>query len=301
MPRRSLLIFGLLPHDSGKTTVASAICRGLHKAGVMVVPFKPRAGHNLWYQYDAYLRCRSEGRLYCEDITKLRKASCCTLPYELLNPIDALFTPLKAKNLLEEGMGRELYLLEEDIYTHLIVERYTVWDGGMRHIIVLNRGLSTHRLLVDEDYLNALRADAEEVVEIDNMEEWSGIHGRLSKRAISTCLGEVLESCEALIVEGYNDAASPTPEIKYDAIIGVSPGSAIFYDPDDYLEMLSAYRELGREPMELRAENVVPLLKPDGFVDIPPLRRWELMDYDRLAERLSHLIEAVDSYLDLGL
>ena len=301
MPPRRLLIFGLLPQDSGKTTVASAICRGLQKAGVAVAPFKPRAGHNLWYQYDAYLRCRSEGRLYCEDIIKLRDASRCSLPYELLNPIDALFTPLKAENLLQEGMGRELYLLEENIYTHLIVERYTMWNGGMRHIIVLNRGLSSHRLLVDEDYLNSLKADAEEVVEIESVEEWGEIHGRLSKRAISTCMVEASKGCEALIVEGYNDAASPTPEIKYDAIIGVSPGSAAFYDPDDYLEMLSAYRGLGKEPMELKAEDVVPLLKPDGFVDIPPLRRWELMDYDRLAERLSHLIEAVASYLDLDL
>ncbi|KYH36368.1 MAG: hypothetical protein AYL28_006670, partial [Candidatus Bathyarchaeota archaeon B23] len=118
---RAILIFGLLTQDSGKTVVASALCRGLHKRGLRVAPFKPRSGHNLWYQYDAYERCRFEGSLYCEDILKLREASRCGLPPELLNPIDALLAPLDAEGFLEEGRGRELYLLEEDVYSHLLV------------------------------------------------------------------------------------------------------------------------------------------------------------------------------------
>ncbi len=293
---RTLLIFGLLPQDSGKTTVASALCRGLHEIGVKVKPFKPRAGHNLWYQYDVYERCRREGRLYCEDIIKLREASRCPLPYELLNPIDALLSPLMARDFLEEGRGRELYLLEEDTYAHLVAERYTIWDGALRHRIILNRHLS-YRLLIDEDYLDRLRAEAVEVMEVDSLEEWMEKHRSLAPRAISTCMRAVSKNCEVLIIEGYNDAASPTPEAGYDVVIGVSPGLAVFYDTSEYSKILEAYRGLGREPMGLRAGDVIPFLKPEGFVEIPPLRRSELGDYDRLSERLSDLVEAALRYL----
>lgn len=297
---KKLLIFGLLSQDSGKTTIASALCRGLHELGVEVRPFKPRAGHNLWYQYDVYERCRREGRLYCEDIIKLREASRCHLPHELLNPVDALLSPIMARGFLEEGRGRELYLLEEDTYTHLVAERYTTWNGELRHRILINRHPPSHRLLIDEDYLNRLRAEAVEVVEIESLEEWMEQHRRLASRAVSTCMRAVSRECEALIIEGYNDAASPTPEAEYDVVIGVSPGLAVFYDTSEYSKILEAYRGLGREPMELRAGDVIPFLKPEGFFEIPPLRRSELMDYDRLSERLSDLVEAALRHLGLN-
>lgn len=265
-----------------------------------MAPFKPRSGHNLWYQYDAYEKCRSEGRLYCEDIIKLRAASRCSLAHELLNPIDALLAPIEARGFLEEGRGREIYLLEEDTYSHLIVERYTHWDGGLRHRMLINERWSSRRLLMDEGHLQRLLAEAEEVIRVKSIEEWGDTYRRLASPSILTCMGEISRSCELLVVEGYNDAACPI-KVEYQIVIGAAPGVAAFYNPEEYSTVLEVYRSLGREPLELRARDVIPFLKPEGFVEISPLKRAELEDYDRLSEKLSPLVEATLMSVEPGL
>jgi predicted P-loop ATPase/GTPase len=95
-----VFVFGLFSHSPGKTVASSALARGLLNDGFNVGVFKPRSGHSMWHQYEAFLKCRAEGRLFCEDIMKLKEASRCPLPYEVLNPIDALMSPLKVEKFL---------------------------------------------------------------------------------------------------------------------------------------------------------------------------------------------------------
>lgn len=298
---RAILVFGLFAEDSGKTVAASALCRGLKNKGWRVAPFKPRSGHNLWYQYDAYEACKQEGRLYCEDIIKLKEASDCNLPYELLNPVDALLAPIEARGFLKERREREMYILEENSYTHLLVERYTHWDGGLRLRVLVNQRWSANRLLRDEGHLEELIEGAEEVISVTSLDEWSEAYRRMAPRCISSCMDRVSKSCDIMIVEGYNDAACPTSDTQYDAVIGVAPGVAVFYNPQDYFRVLEAYRGLGRDPMELRAREMIPFLKPEGFVNIPPIRREELENYDILSERLSSLVDAAFRNVELDL
>jgi predicted P-loop ATPase/GTPase len=62
----SIFVFGLFSDSAGKTVVSSALARGFANKGLDVTVFKPRSGHSFWYQYDAFLNCKEEGRLFRE-------------------------------------------------------------------------------------------------------------------------------------------------------------------------------------------------------------------------------------------
>lgn len=248
-----IYVFGLFPISPGKTVVSTAICRGLFNRGFKVAPFKPRSGHNLWYQHDAFLRCRNEVRLYCEDIIMLSKASKCPIQNEILNPIDALLAPLDTKTFLEKDYIREMYLKDASTFHHLLVERYTQWNDGPRTMLCVNENNLAADSLVDRSYIRGLRERSDEVHSIADAQSWNSIFRRLGLKCTSTCSKKIEEDHELMVVEGYNDAVCPAPGLRYDVVVGVTPGVAAFYDPDDFHRVIDVKSKTGYDPMGMRA------------------------------------------------
>ena len=287
----SIFIFGLFPEDSGKTIISSALARGLINRGIKTCVFKPRSGHNFWHQYDAYLKCRKKGRLFCEDIIKLRRACKCSLPPEILNPVDALMSPLNTKKFIDEKTINHLYLLDENIFSHLIVERYTICENRAENIFCINAETTrTRSVIIDEEYLHKLESQADEIIYVNSLEEWNSVSQRYSPRAIRSCYKKISEKFEYIIIEGFNDAVCPDETLRYDLTIGVAPGVAIFYDAETFQKALRILGEI-RDPKTLRARDVIKYLKKKEISSIPALPSSHLRNFDTLSRDLNKIVD----------
>lgn len=288
----SVFVFGLLPDSAGKTIVSSALARGLVNQGVHAAVFKPRSGHSLWYQHETFLKCKEEGRLFCEDVVKLREASRCHLPLEVLNPVDALMGPLNFKSFLERNALEYLYLLQPDVFSHLLVERYTLCrERGKENVICINEGaIKPGSTMLDTNYLVKLENDARKVLRIGSLKEWNMVFKRFAYSAMRTAYQEVSSVFDHVVVEGFNDAVCPEPTLHHDMVIGVAPGIAIFYDAEEFCRVLETMSKLGKDPGALRARDIVKFLKETETMTIPPLEQDCLDDYDKLSERLNKLV-----------
>ena len=296
---RSIYIFGLFPISPGKTVVSAALCRGLLSRGFNVAPFKPRSGHNLWYQYPTFQKCKEEDRLFCEDIIRLREASGCQLPYEILNPIDALMAPLDAGDFLKKNDTRGMYLKQAITFDHLIVERYTsLEEGETKSTICINEKNLSGGVLSDIEYISELTETAEKVLRIEDATGWASIYRKLRPVSISTCNRKIVEKHEVTVVEGFNDAVCPAPELRYKAVLGVAPGVVAFYDPDDFERVIKVKSMTGGDPMGLRSKDIIQFIKPEGILSIPPLNSRDLINFDVMSHKLWNVIDAVINRID---
>jgi len=291
----SIFIFGIFQDSSGKTVLASGLARGLLNRGVNVAVFKPRSGHNMWYQYGAFLKCKVEGSLFCEDIVKLKEASKCSLPYEILNPVDALMAPFNAEAFLERGLTGQMYLYEQNAFSHLIVERHTLLrDGEIENVLLVNeRIIDAAVVLLDKDYIGVLTGKASQITPVHNMDEWASISTELGSKAIRSCYAMVKQAYSNLIVEGFNDSVCPEQEVvrDVDVVIGTAPGTAIFYDADEFKRILDALVKLGRNPATLRSEHIIKFARKCKTLKIPPLPPEDLTDYDKLSLKLEGIVD----------
>jgi len=293
-PLQIVFVFGFFPVSPGKTVVSTAICRGLLNKGFKLAPFKPRSGHNLWYQHNAFLKCRKEARLYCEDIIKLKKASRCSLQYEILNPIDALLAPLNARTFLEKENLREMYIIETSTFYHLLVERYTLWkDGMLRTTLCVNEKNLLDHPLIDRDYIRGLKSGSDEVLSILDVNGWNSIFKGMGPDCTSTCSWKIAEEHELMVVEGYNDAVCPAPRLRYDVVVGVAPGVAALYNPSDFHRVIDVKSKTGGDPMGMIAEEIVNYIKPEIIFSIPALHTHDINNFDLLSQRLEDMIDTL--------
>ena len=287
IPMYSIFVFGFLPESSGKTVISSALAKGMVNRGVKTCVFKPRSGHNAWYQYDVFLRCKSEGRLFCEDIIKLREACKCSLPFEVLNPVDALLSPLDAKTFLKRKMINQFYLFESDIFLHLIAERYTICEEYARNILLINiKALKSPFVMKDMEYARKLKENADEVLFLKDSNEWNSIFQKYGPKAIRSCYRKISEKADCVVVEGFNDAVCPDKSLHYDIVIGVAPGVAVFCDAENFHMVIETLEKLGKDPRSLRAEDIVKYLKIIKILRVPPIRSSYLKDYEILSGKL---------------
>jgi len=289
---RSVFVFGFLPESPGKTVISSALARGLKNRGIRTCVFKPRSGHNLWYQHDAFLRCKKEGRLFCEDIIKLRRACGSSLPIEVLNPVDALMSPLDVRGFLERNAVSRLYLLEQDVFSHLVAERYTICKDKVKHILCVNmKALEPRFVMTDLEYIRKLKEHADKILYLNSLDEWSSIFKDYGPKAIRSCYRKISEEADYLIVEGFNDAVCPEKSLRYDLVIGVAPGIAVFYDAEDFHAIIETLQDLGKDPRSLRAENVIKYLQKMKVLPIPALPSSYIKDYDALSKKLNRIVD----------
>ena len=298
----AVFIFGLFPESSGKTVLATALARGLANRGLDVAVFKPRSGHNMWYQYEAFLECKRRRSLFCEDIIKLREASGCPLPYELLNPVDALLAPLNANVFLEQNLTRRMFLFEGDLYRHLIAERYLIFEGEeeKRVLLVNERNINASIVMFDQDYLEELKANTNQVIPVNSLSEWTAIFNELGSKAICSCYQKIKREYSNLIIEGFNDSICPEPKIinEVNVVIGVAPGTAILYDVNEFKRIINAMVKLGKNPRALRAEDIAAFTRKYEILKIPPIPSKHLTDYDNLSRELKEVVDRVKEEIE---
>ncbi len=288
----SVFVFGFLPEASGKTTVCLAVARGLRLRGWRVGVFKPRSGHSYWYHHDIYAVCREEGRLYSWDVLRLSKACGFTsLPLEVLNPVDALFSP--PDRLVLSPQFVELHFANQ--FFELVAERYTVMEDKPKTTLCLNGvNLGSDNLLFkDWDYVEELKRNASKVLVVESLEEWNEVHLRHAPVAIRSCYRTVCSESDVVVVECFNDAVCPDPELSIELAVGVASGVAFIYDGDRLRRSIEVASSI-KDPRSLKARDIVEFLRPEGAARIPAVTSRDVADSDRLASKLDGLVSMVE-------
>ncbi|MHA1606613.1 MAG: hypothetical protein ACTSWP_03580 [Candidatus Freyarchaeota archaeon] len=290
----SVFVFGVLPESSGKTTVCTAIVRGLSLRGWNVGVFKPRSGHSYWYHHDIYAKCSAEGRLYSWDILRLSQAKGGRpLLLEVLNPVDALFSPLDRLSLDESSVEVRL----SNPFFELVVERYTILDGRVKSVLCVN-GVnfeSDSLLFKNWAYVKRLMDNADKVIIAESLEEWNDVYSNYAPTAIRSCYKKVCSEHEVVVVEGFNDAVCPDPALRFNLVLGVAPGAVFCYRGDRFRKAVEVVAGAVRDPRSLEARNVLEFLKPERAVRLPALTSRETSDYELLARKLGEVVEVVES------
>jgi len=285
---KSIFVFGLFEDSPGKTTFSCSLLHKLKNLGIDSVPLKARAGHNYWYQYDMIRPCLKDGRLYCSDIIKLKKASGCKEKYEILNPIDTLITPLDTCYYLENETSRNLYLAHKDLYNHLVMERYTILKNGRTENTILLRESPTH--LISTEIIEKLTSKADQILKIDHLESWTSFYDQNASNAITTCT-EYLKKHDIMVSEGFCDIIYPAPIVKHEVVVGVSPGTVVIYDSERFCKAVKYYTR--ERKTQFKASEIIPYLKPKGIYKIPPSTKSELNDFDKLSKAYQEPLESI--------
>jgi predicted P-loop ATPase/GTPase len=282
-----VMVVGLKGVDSGKTTFSRALLSHLRDGGLKVCGFKPMAGNNIWYDYDVVSRALSEGRLYGKDAGLLKEESSGDVPEELINPVHRLWSePSK----IDPATGVPTFILD----------RITFWPQGKsedgdedefeyvrgdeRSVLVEN---ATVHLNGEKKLLRKLRPKAAEVHRVEDAEGLNSLVEAHYGRAIGSAYRKIASEHDAVVIEGYSDAALPAGEVcDPDLVVGVEPWQISVYDSDRYHNAVRL--STPSYSKEVSTSRVTELLRPKRVVEYLPSNPDERVD--RLKEMMPEIL-----------
>jgi predicted P-loop ATPase/GTPase len=178
------------------------------------------------------------------------------------------------------------------MFAHLVGERYTILRNGKQELtLCLNeQNIRSGLILFDINFLQCLKASVNKVIPVKSMSEWNEVFQTLSPLAMQSCYHEIVNKSEYVIVEAFNDAVCPDTSLRYNLVIGVAPGLAIFYNAEKFHQRLYTLEKLGKDPITLKSRDIVKYLKKERIVKIPPLTKQVLDDYERLSQKLEEIV-----------
>jgi predicted P-loop ATPase/GTPase len=272
-----VLVVGLKGVDSGKTTFSRALLSHLRDEGLNVCGFKPMAGNNIWYDYDVVSRALSQGRLYGRDAGLLKEASSGDVPEELINPVHRLWSE---PSLIDAATGVPAFILD----------RITFWseygdkDEDEKSILVENANV---HLNGEKKLLRKLYPRAADVYRVEDANDLNGLVEAHYGRAIGLAYRKIAEEHDALVIEGYSDAALPVAPSDLDLVVGVEPWQISVYDSERYLNAVRL--STPTYSREISTSRVMELLRPKRVVEYQPSRPDERVD--RLKEIMPEVLE----------
>lgn len=271
-----ILVVGLRDFSAGKTSIALALIRFLREMNVNVCGFKPKAGNNVWYDFDTVYEALNQCRLYGMDAKVLKENSQTDLPEEVISPVHRLW-------------GMPPLNMEKTIFEvpFFIVDRVTLCENlnAQRHYVVVNESFPFEHGV--ENLIERLCQKASGVIRISRLEELNRVSG-LYDRAIYEANKMVESEHELIVYEGYSNNALPWNGIKdwISLVIAVEPGRIYAYDADKYLAGVQLREGLRKE---VTANDVCGLLKPLKVIKVPPYRSGELLE--KLKEKIGSVLK----------
>ncbi|BCU67681.1 hypothetical protein HS7_11180 [Sulfolobales archaeon HS-7] len=246
-----VLITGLLPQDSGKTTMGINLIRAFKEVGIRMFPYKPVAGFNGWYSYEYLIRGVNMGiiaggdafKYYDEtgeDIRKINPFTLLTLPLDLEK---ADFRNVFFEN--KEGIVHALLRAESctNAEGYYLAKEYQFSSEGLISIIngfLARRGFN----LISENQI---------ITMIDD-----------SVNSTNNCTPQD----DNIIIESYNDAAAPNWEsLKVDFTLAVSPGKSFLISGEEYS---MAVKALTFSRLMMKTIKVVGVVRPMKSFSLSP-------------------------------
>jgi predicted P-loop ATPase/GTPase len=245
-----ILINGILPYESGKTTLALALLKKFYEVGFNALPLKPMAGHNIWYSYHTVSRSMELKLLVGNDALKYLDESGANI--RLINPFAVLFSPVDLEkiaynislyeNLMYNGlpiMVRYSNCIENFDYHYVSLESLEIIPDSIRKVV--------------EEMLNKFNV---RFTTINSIKEFID----QSPTLIDQCLPSIFSRFENTLLESYNDAVAPSfLSLNADYIVLVSPGKAFLFDGKEVRKIVDL---IALPPWVIKGRNLIKYGKP---------------------------------------
>jgi predicted P-loop ATPase/GTPase len=254
-----VLVTGLLPFDSGKTTVAEFLISEAANTFDVGVS-KPVTTLSGWYQYQSVERSIKLGILIGEDIYRLHTAARSSDPIEIEGPIVSLLLPPDPQRV---NWNTSFY--SSMAFHHQIsVVRISTKSETKHYFIPSNVRRASHPLRRRiERLLKILRPSPIEAEEAEYLL-------LTSKSAADECIEELNLRHELVVIESHSNVAAPTAaSLNSELVLVVAPGKLALFHGDEYRRAVGVLTEL-KEPWRITTEDVLQILKPIDVFDIEP-------------------------------
>ncbi len=267
----AVLVVGLEPLDSGKTTLAASIARALREAGYRVAVSKPVGAVDLWRSPWVLGEVERAGLVLSGDAVSLVRAAEYEGDVEAVNPLAFIMAPLDP-----ERVEWRLEALERLRAGHMGV-------ALMRVTACTPAGKATVQAVNLKALERLPRAWAERIEEAashlrpqpvragDELVKQFLSGGNLA--AADSCLKGLLDSSDVTVIESQSDVAAPTPlsAAAADVVVVAAPGKAAVYPGDRYARAINVLSGGIEAAHTLRVSDLTPLLKPTATQDLPLL------------------------------
>ncbi len=273
-----ILIVGLKAKDAGKTCLATALLAYLREYGYSACGFKPRAGNNIWYDYDIVSESLAQGRLYGKDAKMLKIASGCdAVKEEFINPFHRLW----AEPPHIDPVTRIPYF---------IVDRITLWhesNSEPANIVVVNDTLPAE-YRCDESLFRDLYASAARTIHVHDLNTLNKLASTYCDLAAKEVFAMMQKCYDFIVIESYSDVALPYSGLRdLDTVVGIKPGEIRIFEPEKYLTAIQL--ETSIRSMELSTSCIDELLKPVKVIKVPPFRSDSILP--ELKKRARFILE----------
>jgi len=268
-----IMVTGLLPYDSGKTFVGRSLLRYFRSLGYHTIAFKPIAAHSAWFQYETVEKSIKLGVLVGHDAFLYWRDMEGKVRIEEINPVDILTTPIDFEtslanvrlylSMLESFVSQacmmriscpkntETYVTEH--YVNVEQLEKTIPTLQLK-LMDLAEKLKPQPKLISRSEMVKLMSNPEPIVCADKQ------------------LMKLLKKYEVVIIESFNNAATPTPFSAKIAskVLVVTPGKALIYDGRKYLRTLEILEQTIRNQITYTTttQQIVELTKPINYVKI---------------------------------
>ncbi len=285
----TILVTGLLPYDSGKTFVGRSLLKYFRSLGYRAVGYKPIAAHSAWFQYETVEKSFEQRILVGHDAYLYWKDMGGEVRVEEINPVDILTAPIDFNqnvrlylSMLESFVSQACMMrisCPKNNGSHMVTEHYVDSEQLEKTIptlqlklIELAEKLTPQPKLITHEQMEKLMNDTKPIVCAD------------------TQLRILTTKYNVVIIESFNNAASPTPlsaEIA-DKVLVVMPGKALIYDGKKYMQTLKILEQTirGKIAYTTVTQQIVELIKPLGYVKVNP----NLEPSEKALENLGSLI-----------
>ncbi len=288
-----VLVVGFLAYDSGKTTVAEALIRECIRRGIDVGVAKPVSSYNAWYQHRYFEESIRLGVLVGEDVMRLHRAARSNDPIEAEGPVVGALAPPDPSRL---GWRTSVYAdLASSTLHQMVILRITRCTGRMNplttHAVIhenLERSIEPVQKMTKK-MIGVLSGRINEI----SLQELEELLENKAPAIADTCLEQVCEAHENVIIESYNDVAAPTQgSLRSDVVVAVGPGRAAVYRGDLYRRGLEVTSQITK-PWSTTTRRVLSVLKPEGTVIIDFKKAGDVRE--PWSEQLFDLIEKLYS------
>jgi len=287
------MIVGLVPHESGKTTIAKALVGELVSRGYRVGVAKPVAGHNIWYQRLSVKNSYEHRILVGEDAVELKRVSGSEDPLEVINPLDIAAAPQDPEPYLKNL--RSYHETLSSILLSAVMLRVSICEGKniyTYHYIVEKRAERSPKSIKD-----LVLSIAERIYPKPTPIDPEALENLVlaGYATAELCYRYLSEKHQTLVLESFNDAASPvTDPGTTDLVLAVSPGKLFIYNGSVYRKALNVV--LGIEGSIHRkwwpsTSEILRLISPISSMDIPFLE--DIASFASFAETLVDNIESL--------